>query len=90
MKFLRGTFLDVFGYSEERKMERQLIKDYEADLKDLQLASNLQAAIELARSPLEIRGFGPVKHSNYLRVEERRTILRKSLNSKETVSIAAE
>ena len=90
MKFLRGTFLDVFGYSEERKMERQLIKDYEADLKDLQLASNLQAAIELARCPLEIRGFGPVKHSNYLRVEERRTILRKSLNSKETVSIAAE
>jgi len=30
MKGLRGTALDPFGYTAERRMERRLIKDYQA------------------------------------------------------------
>ena len=45
-------------------MERGLIAEYEADLDRLQAAltpSTRAVALELARLPLEIRGFGPVK-----------------------------
>jgi indolepyruvate ferredoxin oxidoreductase len=63
-KGLRGTAFDPFGRTEERRMERGLIADYEADLDRLQAAltpSTRAVALELARLPLEIRGFGPVK-----------------------------
>ena len=35
MKFLRGTAFDMFGRTEERKMERALIVEYEALVKEL-------------------------------------------------------
>jgi indolepyruvate ferredoxin oxidoreductase len=64
LKVLRGTPLDPFGYSAERRMERALIREYEADM-DAVLAvltpANRDVALELAALPLEIRGFGPVK-----------------------------
>jgi indolepyruvate ferredoxin oxidoreductase len=64
MKVLRGTPLDLFGYTAERQQERRLRDDYEALL--LQLASTLnesgyQVACELAELPDGIRGFGHVK-----------------------------
>ena len=62
MKRLRGTPLDLFGYSEERRMERQLIKDYEADIaRILDGHTNPGAALALACLPNGIRGYGPVK-----------------------------
>ncbi len=64
LKFLRGTPFDIFGRSEERRTERQLIADYEALLDELvvNLASENHApAVELARIPEQIRGFGHVK-----------------------------
>jgi indolepyruvate ferredoxin oxidoreductase len=64
LKFLRGTALDVFGKTEERRLERQLIRDYQASIEALlpQLrADNLAQAIELASVPEHIRGFGHVK-----------------------------
>ena len=63
-KFLRGTPLDPFGYSQERRTERQLIKDYEKLLTTVvaELTPyNHQAAVGLAAIPEKIRGFGPVK-----------------------------
>ena len=64
MKFLRGTALDVFGRSEERRSERALIIEYrsaiEAMLPTLTLA-NRDAAAAFARVPEQIRGFGHVK-----------------------------
>lgn len=64
MKGLRGTALDVFGYTAERKTERKLIGDYNQlmahILKGL-TADNYQYAVALARIPEEIRGFGHVK-----------------------------
>ena len=63
-KFLRGTALDVFGRSEERRAERALITEYrtaiEAMLPTL-TAANRDAAAAFARVPEQIRGFGHVK-----------------------------
>jgi indolepyruvate ferredoxin oxidoreductase len=63
-RFLRGTALDVFGYSADRKLERQLIADYEKDvatvLSQLSPATHDTAA-ELLSLPDRIRGYGPVK-----------------------------
>jgi indolepyruvate ferredoxin oxidoreductase len=64
LKFLRGTALDPFGKTEERRMERQLIAEYAASIDSLLphlREDNLKQAIELAGLPMQIRGFGHVK-----------------------------
>jgi indolepyruvate ferredoxin oxidoreductase len=67
LKFLRGTALDVFGRTDERRMERQLVTDYmatiDALLADLALA-NHALAVEIARVPEHIRGYGHVKEAH--------------------------
>ena len=74
LKFLRGTALDIFGGSDERKMERQLIVDYEnnieALLRDVDEARYV-VALELASLPEHIRGFGQVKQ-RYLKLAKLR------------------
>ena len=75
MKGLRGTPLDIFGYTAERKMERALIRQYEKDMKDVlaKLTPDTKEAIcALARLPLDIRGFGPVKMQNEAKAAKRR------------------
>jgi indolepyruvate ferredoxin oxidoreductase len=61
---LRGTALDVFGYTAERKTERKLIEDYFATVETL-LATldheNHALAVEIASVPEQIRGYGHVK-----------------------------
>ena len=64
LKGLRGGALDVFGRSEERRMERALITEYEACISELLkglTAERLALAIEIARIPEDIRGYGHVK-----------------------------
>jgi indolepyruvate ferredoxin oxidoreductase len=64
LRFLRGTPLDVFGRTEERKMERQLIRDYEQAVADLLAGltgQNHRYAVEIASIPEHIRGYGHVK-----------------------------
>jgi indolepyruvate ferredoxin oxidoreductase len=66
-KFLRGTAFDVFGRTEERKMERALVAEYEALIKELLAgltAQKLTLAIELANLPDSMRGYGHVKENN--------------------------
>lgn len=66
-KGLRGTPLDLFGRSAERRMERQLIADYESQLGqiiDKLNSDNLAAAVQLASLPMRMRGFGHVKEAN--------------------------
>jgi indolepyruvate ferredoxin oxidoreductase len=64
MRVLRGTAFDPFGYTAERRTERQLISDYEAMLAEV-LASltpeNHHLAVGLAAIPDKIRGFGHIK-----------------------------
>ena len=74
-KALRGTAIDPFGHSEERKMERALIAQYERDMGQiagLMTEENRDAVIELALLPTKIRGFGPVKMQNAAKAEKRR------------------
>src|SRR5262245_24159282 len=64
LRGLRGTPFDIFGYSEERKTERALVRDYEVMLEELlaKLTSdNHHLAVGLAAIPEKIRGFGHVK-----------------------------
>ncbi|MBF9029724.1 indolepyruvate ferredoxin oxidoreductase family protein [Rhodobacterales bacterium HKCCE3408] len=64
MRQLRGTPLDVFGYSAERRAEREAIRQYEADMAEILpklTAATKGAVVALAELPLQIRGFGPVK-----------------------------
>jgi indolepyruvate ferredoxin oxidoreductase len=86
-KFLRGTPLDPFGRSAERRMERQMIRDYETLISDLLgsfNAANAAAVIELARLPLKVRGFGHVKMVNVQNVAEERAVLLELFRSGET------
>jgi indolepyruvate ferredoxin oxidoreductase len=64
LKFLRGTALDPFGRTHERRTERALIEDYVRVLDELAAkldAGNLSLAVEIASIPEHIRGYGPVK-----------------------------
>ncbi len=70
-KGLRGGALDLFGKTEERRIERQLIRDYEALVEELLAglsAEKLDLAIKLARLPEGIRGYGHVKLANVVTV----------------------
>jgi indolepyruvate ferredoxin oxidoreductase len=65
LKFLRGTRLDPFGHSPERRLERAMIDDYETLIGSRILSAlsgeNHALAVEIAGLPLSIRGFGHVK-----------------------------
>lgn len=67
LKGLRGTPLDIFGYSAERRSERRAIKAYQTQVNALidgLSAGNIGLAAEIARLPLKVRGFGHVKAAN--------------------------
>jgi indolepyruvate ferredoxin oxidoreductase len=73
MKFLRGTPLDIFGYSHERRTERQLIRDYKTRMLDIASrlsAENYAAAADLAAIPEHIRGYGHVKERHLLQAKK--------------------
>ncbi|MES2363533.1 MAG: indolepyruvate ferredoxin oxidoreductase family protein [Pseudomonadota bacterium] len=64
LKGLRGTALDIFGRTEERKTERALIGEYKASIESLLPALNAgnhAVALEIARIPELIKGYGHVK-----------------------------
>ncbi|MDE2379580.1 indolepyruvate ferredoxin oxidoreductase family protein [Bradyrhizobium sp.] len=64
LKMLRGTVFDPFGYMAERRAERELIAWYEgliAAMLDRLDAGRLPDLIAIARAPMDIRGYGPVK-----------------------------
>ncbi|MGV3493388.1 MAG: indolepyruvate ferredoxin oxidoreductase family protein [Ramlibacter sp.] len=67
LKGLRGTPLDVFGRTEERRMERALIDEYRRTVEELIAGlqpGNHALAVEIARLPEQIRGYGHVKERN--------------------------
>ena len=78
----RGSRWDIFGRGEERRLERTLLADYEADLAALlpKLArATLIDAITLARLPEKIRGFGHVKRRSIDAAAPERMALRNRL-----------
>jgi indolepyruvate ferredoxin oxidoreductase len=67
LRFLRGTPLDLFGYTRERRDERALIERYEQLIDEVLCnldADRLALAIEIAEVPDQIRGFGHVKEAS--------------------------
>jgi len=64
LKVLRGTAFDVFGHTEERRTERALIGEYQASIDQVLArlnADNHALALDIARLPEQIKGFGHVK-----------------------------
>ena len=83
LKRLRGTPLDIFGRTAERKMERGLISDYEAMLQKILSglsAEKLTSAVELAQLPDGIRGYAHVKEESLIEVGQRKTELMAAFN----------
>jgi indolepyruvate ferredoxin oxidoreductase len=84
LKFLRGTALDVFGYGKERRLERGLIKEYEATLDRIMAAlrpDTIALAAEIASLPEGIRGYGPVKERSIAAARERQAELMQAMKA---------
>ncbi|HAF55910.1 MAG TPA: indolepyruvate ferredoxin oxidoreductase family protein, partial [Thauera sp.] len=79
LKGLRGTRWDIFGHTAERRAERALITEYEADIAELLehlSRDRLPLALEIARLPEHIRGFGHVKaYTLRAAAQQRRALL---------------
>ena len=80
-RFLRGTVLDIFGYTDERKQERQDIADYRELLSEIVSRlndDNYATAAELAGAWYKLRGYGHVKDRNrgQLRAEQAQLLAR--------------
>ncbi len=78
LKGLRGSRFDVFGYTEERRGERQLIADYEKTLQELISgldARRLALAVDIASIPEHIRGYGHVKEAHLHEAKAREATL---------------
>lgn len=92
-KRLRGTALDPFGWQADRTLERRLVAEYEADMGrvlDALHARQIADATALARLPLEVRGFGPVKAASAEEAEAKRLALLARLNPVRGGALAAE
>lgn len=68
LRFLRGTAFDVFGRTQERRMERALIAQYKSNIEQALAviagtrdAGHYEAAVKLAELPESIRGYGHVR-----------------------------
>lgn len=78
LRGLRGTWLDVFGMTAERRMERRLAREYHDTMRDLAAVltqENYRIAVEIAELPEQIRGYGHIKEANMAAAETRRAEL---------------
>ena len=85
MRSVRGTTLDFFGYTAERKMERALIEEYKSLIEDAVqniLPKQYDSAVALAELPDMIRGYEAIKMAN---VEKYKTAVAE-LKKKQTQS----
>ncbi len=93
LKKLRGTRLDIFGYTAERKMERRLIGDYQATIEQVLAGldqGNHSMAVQIAEVPESMRGFGHIKEKNVKAAKEREASLLAAYRAPATAKAAAE
>jgi indolepyruvate ferredoxin oxidoreductase len=84
LRRVRGTALDVFGKTAERKMERALIGEYEAlmaEVLDRMTPQNYAVAVDLASIPEYIRGYGHIKDRHLRDAKVREAALLEQLRS---------
>jgi indolepyruvate ferredoxin oxidoreductase len=63
---IRGTWLDPFRHTADRRLERELLRHYEVTLDRIEAEiddARLDAAVRLASLPHDVRGYGPVKQA---------------------------
>jgi indolepyruvate ferredoxin oxidoreductase len=93
LKFLRGTALDPFGRTAERRAERRLISQYRDTLRALlpDLApANHVIAVEIASLPARIRGYGHVKDKAIAEASQRQEALLDAFRRPAPAASAAE
>ncbi|MDQ4061643.1 MAG: indolepyruvate ferredoxin oxidoreductase family protein, partial [Pseudomonadota bacterium] len=93
LKGLRGTVLDPFGWTAERRMERRLIGEYEALLAELTASltpARYGLAVEIARTADLMCGYGFIKEGNVAKAEARRDALLARFRAPETQHDAPE
>ena len=93
LKFLRGTPLDIFGYTSERKAERRLIADYEAMIDEVLKglsSANHALAVKLAAIPDDIRGYGHIKDANLEKARRKEAELLAQWRNPEAMKAAAQ
>jgi indolepyruvate ferredoxin oxidoreductase len=74
LRFLRDTPFDPFGWTAERRLERQLPRDYEAridELLDGLTPESLDLAVEIASLPEHVRGFEHVRERQLEQAREK-------------------
>ena len=92
LRGLRGSALDVFGYTEERRGERARIGEYQrtvSSLLDTLDAGNVALAAEIASIPEHIRGYGHVKHASLGKAKAREAELLAEWNARPRTARAA-
>ncbi len=92
LKFLRGGALDIFGKTEERRMERQLIVDYAKTMEELIAAldsHNVELAAQIASVPEHIRGYGHVKEAHFAKAKAREAELLAAWRDPKAPAVAA-
>ena len=92
LKGLRGTALDIFGRTEERRTERALIGEYRASVQEALAgltAANHALAVDIARVPERIKGFGHVKERNLKDARQHGAGLMQTLRSGSAAKAAA-
>jgi indolepyruvate ferredoxin oxidoreductase len=84
MRRLRGTKLDPFGRAEVRRVERELIAEYESIVEDaltLLTPENHATALELLELPDVVRGYEEIKLRNVMLFRKRAEALLKRLDA---------
>jgi indolepyruvate ferredoxin oxidoreductase len=93
LKRLRGTKLDLFGYTKERKVERALIGEYETLIGELLgglTPVNHALAVKLASVPDDIKGYGHVKDAHLEKAKRKQAELLNQWRNPQAMKIAAE
>jgi len=95
LKGLRGTALDVFGYTAERRMEREMLAQYERDIELIGSslsADRIEAAAALASVPALVRGYGHVRQASAAKAagERERLLERLTGQGASVMQVAAE
>jgi indolepyruvate ferredoxin oxidoreductase len=86
-KVLRGTPLDAFGYTAERRMERSLVGEYRALVEEIAAKvtpRTMATAIDLAAAADLVSGYGPVKDAGVVAYRARVADLRGGLSAAPT------
>ena len=95
LKVLRGTPLDVFGYSTERRWEREILSGFIGEMRqmtDVLRKNNLDQIADFLSYPMKIKGYGHVKKRKYEVVFSEKENIKNSIlgGSADINAIAAE